>query len=344
MLLINDIVKIDNVGNPYIYMDYIKDYDDIKYANISKQLSNKIYGLSSDGIITIDTISSKKFKMRIYNSDGSLAKMCGNGLRGATYYILYKKKYQLDQLNKVDNESNYNIDRIFINTDSGLKTIYILFKKLNEKDIDGEKLSKYQIISYLNDLNMLRVFTHVGNPKIYKNINKLNISYKNTNFNLFAVDNGNLHFIYFFNNNLDIKTFDNFNIEDLFVFTHENFFPEKGKDKKEIVNVSILMNYKNKYFLRTRERGANETLSCGTASASTSFILNMLGYRAFENENDNILKNNLLSFLNIKNRKNFNFYSIYHKGGIIKNLVIDNKVYQTGESKILLAGDYFYEK
>ena len=60
-----NLVKINNIGNTYIYMDYNPEYKEEDYSKLSIEISSVINGLSSDGLITIQKLSPKKFKMKI---------------------------------------------------------------------------------------------------------------------------------------------------------------------------------------------------------------------------------------------------------------------------------------
>ena len=72
--------KMQGLGNDYIYINCIcQDYEGI-IENVSK-LSNRNFGIGSDGVILILKSDIADFKMRIFNSDGTEAKMCGNGIR-----------------------------------------------------------------------------------------------------------------------------------------------------------------------------------------------------------------------------------------------------------------------
>ena len=76
------------LGNDYLYY-----FGDLKDApNLSIKYADRHFGIGSDGIITIDYSSTCDFKMRVFNADGSEAKMCGNGIRCVGKYV-YDKGY-----------------------------------------------------------------------------------------------------------------------------------------------------------------------------------------------------------------------------------------------------------
>ena len=81
--------KMQGLGNDYLYI-YGEVPPDIEA--LSKRLSDRHFGAGSDGMIYISPSGSADFKMRIFNADGSEAKMCGNGIRCVGKYV-YDKGY-----------------------------------------------------------------------------------------------------------------------------------------------------------------------------------------------------------------------------------------------------------
>ena len=78
--------KMHGLGNDYLYH-----YGEIeKPADVSIKLSERHFGIGSDGIILITPSDCADFKMRIFNADGSEAKMCGNGIRCVRKYVFHK--------------------------------------------------------------------------------------------------------------------------------------------------------------------------------------------------------------------------------------------------------------
>ncbi|MBO4893341.1 MAG: diaminopimelate epimerase [Clostridia bacterium] len=80
--------KMEGLGNDYLY--HFGEIDNP--AKVSIKLSERHFGIGSDGIILIDKSDKADFKMRIFNADGSEAKMCGNGIRCVGKYV-YDKGY-----------------------------------------------------------------------------------------------------------------------------------------------------------------------------------------------------------------------------------------------------------
>lgn len=81
--------KMHGLGNDYLYV-----YGEVpeNAAALSRKLSDRHFGAGSDGMIYISPSKTADFKMRIFNADGSEAKMCGNGIRCVGKYV-YDKGY-----------------------------------------------------------------------------------------------------------------------------------------------------------------------------------------------------------------------------------------------------------
>ena len=81
--------KMQGLGNDYVYMDAINQ----NIENISElaiKVSNRHLGIGSDGLILICKSEKADFKMRMFNSDGSEAEMCGNGIRCVGKFVYDK--------------------------------------------------------------------------------------------------------------------------------------------------------------------------------------------------------------------------------------------------------------
>ena len=82
--------KMQGLGNDYVYMDAINQQID-NASELSKRVSDRHFGIGSDGLILICESKIADFKMRMFNSDGSEAEMCGNGIRCVGKFVYDKK-------------------------------------------------------------------------------------------------------------------------------------------------------------------------------------------------------------------------------------------------------------
>ena len=69
--------KMHGIGNDYVYIDGFKETIE-NPSDFSKFVSDRRFGIGSDGLVMILPSDCADFKMRIFNADGSEAKMCGN--------------------------------------------------------------------------------------------------------------------------------------------------------------------------------------------------------------------------------------------------------------------------
>ena len=100
--------KMQGLGNDYLYV-----YGDVpeNIEALCVKLSDRHFGAGSDGMIYISPSPAADFRMRIFNADGSEAKMCGNGIRCVGKYV-YDKGYT-------------DKTRLTVETESGIKTLHL---------------------------------------------------------------------------------------------------------------------------------------------------------------------------------------------------------------------------
>lgn len=99
--------KMHGLGNDYLYY-----YGELEQPEeMSIKLSDRHFGIGSDGIITISPSSIADFKMRIFNADGSEAKMCGNGIRCVGKYV-YEEGYTEKENLKIETLSGIRYLRL----------------------------------------------------------------------------------------------------------------------------------------------------------------------------------------------------------------------------------------
>ncbi len=78
--------KMHGTGNDYIYIDN-RDNRIKKPNELAQEMSDRHYGIGSDGLILIMKSATSDFRMRMFNADGSEAEMCGNGIRCFAKYV-----------------------------------------------------------------------------------------------------------------------------------------------------------------------------------------------------------------------------------------------------------------
>jgi diaminopimelate epimerase len=72
---------MEGAGNDYIFVNCLEEGEHHDWPRLSREISDRHYGVGSDGLILVMPSQTADFKMRIFNSDGSEGDMCGNGMR-----------------------------------------------------------------------------------------------------------------------------------------------------------------------------------------------------------------------------------------------------------------------
>jgi len=98
-------VKMHGLGNDFVLIDCLnKSLGDSSFLSyLAKRLCNRNFGIGADGLILILSSSKADLRMRIFNSDGSEAQMCGNGIRCFAKYayenkLVSKNKFKVETL------------------------------------------------------------------------------------------------------------------------------------------------------------------------------------------------------------------------------------------------------
>ena len=277
-----EFVKMHGLGNDYVYMDAINQI--IKDRNeLAKKVSDRHFGIGSDGLILICKSNIADFRMQMFNSDGTEAEMCGNGIRCVGKFV-----YDNGFTNK---------KKLTIETLAGIKKLELITK--NEK-VEAVKVDMGEPILEPEKI-----------PVISKEIpvNDLNLNIIDKNLKFTCVSMGNPHAITFIDENVN-----EFDVEKYGRLVEINeVFPKKTN--VEFINIIN----KNKIKMRVWERGAGETLACGTGACASAVAAIINGYT-----DRNIIVELLGGTLEIEWNKN------------------DNHIYMTGPAKIVFKG--FYEE
>jgi len=74
-------IKMQGAGNDYVYVDCVRQALPRNASELSKMVSNRNFGIGSDGLILLCPSERADVRMRMFNADGSESEMCGNGIR-----------------------------------------------------------------------------------------------------------------------------------------------------------------------------------------------------------------------------------------------------------------------
>ncbi|HRV15943.1 MAG TPA: diaminopimelate epimerase, partial [Spirochaetota bacterium] len=224
--------KLHGIGNDYIYINAIK-HSVKNPKKLAIAMSNRNFGVGSDGLILILPSDKADFTMRMFNADGSEAEMCGNGIRGFAKYV-----YDHNLTKKTT---------IAIETLAGIKQVRCTLKngKVHTVTVDmGEPILLRDKIPMIgNPGTVIEEDLHVDGVK----------------FSITAVSMGNPHVVIYVE---DVK---NFPVEKYgpMIENHE-LFPKR-------TNVEFVQIVTGKEVIqRTWERGSGETLACGTGASAVT--------------------------------------------------------------------------
>jgi diaminopimelate epimerase len=232
--------KMHGCGNDYVYVNLFEEQIE-NPAKVSIAVSDRHFGIGSDGLITIGASEIADFRMRIYNADGSEAEMCGNGIRCVAKYV-----YDHKLTDKAE---------ITVETGAGVKTLQLTVEddKVTLVRVDmGEPILTPDEIPVVADGDRV-----VDEP----------IVVDDKEWRMTCVSMGNPHAVVFVD---DVAHFELEKYGPLF----ENHVRFPKRTNTEFVQIIS----RNEAIMRVWERGSAETWACGTGTCATvmACILNGL--------------------------------------------------------------------
>lgn len=225
-----EFIKMHGIGNDYVFIDCIKGKNTHVFKDTEEKaalLSDRHFGIGSDGLILIADSVEADFKMMVFNSDGSQAQMCGNAIRCVAKYV-FETGYTNKKINKIE-------------TLAGIKTTELIFQ--------NSIITEVRVDMGIPVTGRLKEFISLGE--------------KNMEFT--PVSMGNPHAVFFTEDLIDFPV----TSVGPAVERHENFPERTNVEFVQILN-------RNRIKMRVWERGAGETLACGTGAcaAVSACILN----------------------------------------------------------------------
>ncbi|MCF6147840.1 MAG: diaminopimelate epimerase [Candidatus Kuenenia sp.] len=237
--------KMHGIGNDYVYVNCF--HEAVKDpAGLAKKISDRHFGVGSDGLILILPSETADCRMRIFNADGSEAQMCGNGIRCVAKYVYDHKLVRKNPL-KVETLAGIKTIELFTQNDC-------VYKARVNMGCPGLMRS---------EIPMVGTDTQVINESL--------ILGDGISFPITCVSMGNPHCVIFVD---DLKQID---IEKKGkAIEHHNVFPER-------TNVHFVRVHTPKEVtMITWERGSGITLACGTG-ASAVCVAGVLNKRTERN-------------------------------------------------------------
>lgn len=220
--------KMQGCGNDYIYINGFE--ENIEAPNeMAKNVSDRHFGIGSDGLVLILPSEVADFRMRMFNSDGSESEMCGNAIRCVGKYVY--DRGMTDQ------------KQIRVETLAGIKTLDLVIEDqvVTKVKVDmGEPILEATAIPVVSNKNPV-----IGEE----------VMVDGTTYGFTCVSMGNPHAVTY------IEDVTNLPIEKIGpkIETHSLFPRKTNVEFVKVINASTLQ-------MRVWERGAGETLACGTGA------------------------------------------------------------------------------
>ena len=226
--------KMHGCGNDYVYVNCFE--ETIENPNeTAKFVSDRHFGIGSDGMICIHPSDKADLRMAMYNSDGTEGAMCGNGVRCIAKYVY---DYGLTDKTTITIETKGGIKELDLTVEDG-KVTWV------NVDMEAPVLEADKI------------------PVIYDEEKKVidkPVIVDGREYRITCVSMGNPHGVVF------VDSVDDLDIEKLGpMFEHHPMFPDRvNTEFIQVVDDHTIR-------MRVWERGAGETLACGTGACASAY-------------------------------------------------------------------------
>ena len=232
--------KMHGLGNDYVYVNCFEEKIDNPPA-VARFVSDRHFGIGSDGLIMINPSKTADFEMEMYNADGSRGEMCGNGIRCVAKYVY---DYGLTDKTQISVETLGGIKYLDLTVEDG---------KVSLVKVDmGKPELEADLIPIISEREQV-----IDEP----------IEVDGKEYHMTGVSMGNPHAVIYVD---DVKGLDLEKIGSKFE-NHERF-------PKRINTEFVHCIDRQTVEMRVWERGSGETLACGTGACAVavSSILNNL--------------------------------------------------------------------
>ena len=232
--------KMHGLGNDYVYVNCFEEKIDNPPA-VARFVSDRHFGIGSDGLIMINPSKTADFEMEMYNADGSRGEMCGNGIRCVAKYVY---DYGLTDKTQISVETLGGIKYLDLTVEDG---------KVSLVKVDmGKPELEADLIPIISEREQV-----IDEP----------IEVDGKEYHMTGVSMGNPHAVIYVD---DVKGLDLEKIGPKFE-NHERF-------PKRINTEFVHCIDRQTVEMRVWERGSGETLACGTGACAVAVysILNNL--------------------------------------------------------------------
>ena len=235
--------KMQGAGNDYVYIDAT--VQDVAHPErLAVEMSDRHFGVGSDGLVLILPSDKADFRMRMFNADGSEAQMCGNASRCVGKYV-YEHGLTTQKT-------------LLLETASGIKVL--------DLHVSDGKVSRVSVDMGVPVLEPAAIPVNLPGERVVD----MPITVAGEEYRMTCVSMGNPHAVLF------VPSLDAVDVHGLGPLAeHHALFPERCNiEFAEIVSPTEIR-------MRVWERGAGETLACGTGACATlvAAVLNGLTQR-----------------------------------------------------------------
>lgn len=248
--------KMEGLGNDYVYVNCFKETVE-NPRELAIRVSDRHFGIGSDGLILIKPSDKADFTMDMYNADGSQSEMCGNGIRCVGKYVydygltdkteisvetLAGIKYLKFEIEKKDEQDRGTVKLVRVNMGAPILDPKEVPFDITKADVDADALADRATSDYETE-NVIRNYP---------------VKVAGETFSITCVSMGNPHCISF------VEDTDHFPLDEIGAqFESHPMFPRR-------VNAEFVQLVSRNYAkMRVYERGTGETLACGTGTCAT---------------------------------------------------------------------------
>lgn len=232
--------KMHGIGNDYIYINCMESMPD-RLSELAEEMSDRHFGVGGDGIVLICPSDKADFRMRMFNNDGSEARMCGNASRCIARYV---HDHKLTEKTRISLETLSGIKVLSLNmsTDGEVESVTV---DMGEPELTAAEVPVRCAAERMMETPVATSWGNVG---------------------VTAVSMGNPHGVVFVDR-----------IEDV---PFETLGPELEKhtmwpDRANIEFLQIIS--PSEVRMRVWERGTGETLACGTGACASAVAAALTG-------------------------------------------------------------------
>lgn len=225
--------KMQGIGNDYVYVNCLKERVDDP-SETAKIVSDRHFGVGSDGLILICPSEQADFRMAMYNADGSEGAMCGNGIRCVGKYV-----YDYGLTDKT---------QISVETKSGIKYL--------DLTVENGKAVKIRV----NMGKPERCAKKIPILSEHEQVQEETIEAAGKTWSMTGVSMGNPHAVVPYDGDLETMEIEKIGPQ----FEHHSCFPDRvNTEFIKVLDVHTVQ-------MRVWERGSGETLACGTGACAVA--------------------------------------------------------------------------